>query len=125
MEARWFIRPAAVLVVLAHFFGGNPALPTGVSWEAVSLRGTIPYVLVAVAAGLAAGEVTLRRLDRLSAFGRFVFFEKLLHPNAGVVGAVCLGGVLVWAYCSPPCWSSRSTRIRIPSGRSRFWGRSY
>lgn len=44
-EARGFVRLAAVLVglanlvVLAHFFGGNPALPTGVSW------GTSPFAM--------------------------------------------------------------------------------
>jgi hypothetical protein len=101
MEARWFVRSAAVLVglanlvVLAHFFGGNLALPTGVSWENVSLRGAAPSVLAAVLAGLAASEVALRRFDRLAAFGRYVSFEKLSHLHAGVVGTVCLGGVLM------------------------------
>ena len=102
MEARWlFVRSAAVLVglanlvVLAYFFGGSPALPTGVSWGAVSLGEAAPYVLATVVAGVVVAEVALRRFDRLSVFGRFVFFEKLSHPNAGIVGAVCLGGALM------------------------------
>ncbi len=100
-RARWFVRLAAVIVglanllVLVQFFGGNPVLPTGVFWEAVSLRGAIPPMFAAVLAGLVASEVALRRLDRLSAFGRFVFFEKLSHLHAGVVGTVCLGGALM------------------------------
>lgn len=100
-QARWLVGLAAVVVglanllVLVHFFGGNPVLPTGVSWEAVSLRGAIPPILAAVLAGLVTSEVTLRRFDRLSAFGRFVFFEKLSHLHAGVVGTVSLGGALM------------------------------
>lgn len=42
-----------------------------------------------------ASEVALRGFDRLAAFGRFVFFEKISHRHAGVVGAVCLGGALM------------------------------
>ena len=100
-EARGFVRLAAVLVgltnlvVLAHFFGGNPALPTGVSWGDVSVRDAAPSVLAAIVAGLVASEVALRGFDRLAAFGRFVFFEKISHRHAGVVGAVCLGGALM------------------------------
>ncbi|QIN78644.1 hypothetical protein GBA65_09045 [Rubrobacter marinus] len=88
-EARWFVRTAAVLVglanlvVLAHLFGGNPALPTGVSWTEVSVPRVAPYVLAAVAAGLVAAEAEIRWLDGLS------------YPRAGVVGAVCLGGALM------------------------------
>ncbi len=57
MEARWSVQPVAVLfglanlVVLAHFFGGNLALPTGVSWESVSLRRGARSVLAAVLSG--------------------------------------------------------------------------
>ena len=100
-EARWFVRSAAVLValanlaVLAHLFGGSPALPTGISWGAVSVGEALPYVLAAAVAGIVASEVALRRFDRLSAFERFVFFEKLSPLNAGIVGTVCLGGALM------------------------------
>ncbi len=100
-ETRWFVRTAAVLVglanlaVLAHFFGGSPALPTGVVWEDVSLRDATPYVLCAVVASLVVSEVAIRWFDRLAVFGRFVFFEKLSRPRAGIVGAVCLGGTLM------------------------------
>ena len=100
-EARWFVRMAAVLVglvklvVLAQFFGGQPALPTGVVWKEVSPRDAIPSVLAAVAAALVTAEGAIRRFDRMSAFGRFVFFEKLSYRRAGIVGTVCLGGALM------------------------------
>lgn len=100
-EARWIVMSLAILVglanlvVLAHFFGSNPLLPTGVSWENVSLLGAAPSVLAALVAGVIASEILVRRFDRLSAFGRYVFFEKLSHPHAGMVGAVCLGGALM------------------------------
>ena len=101
MEERWFVRTAAVLVglanlvVLAHFFGGEPALPMGAVRGEVSPREAIPPVLAAVAAGFAAAEVAIKRFDRMSAFGRYVFFEKLSHRRAGIVGTVCLGGALM------------------------------
>ena len=101
MEARWFVRTAAVfvglanLVVLAHSFGGEPALPMGAVREEFSPREAIPPVLAAVVAGLVAAEVAIRRFDLMSAFGRYVFFEKLSHRHAGIAGAVCLGGALM------------------------------
>ena len=100
-QARWLVRTAAVLVglvnlvVLAHFFGGNPVLLTSVVWRDVSLSGAMPYVLVAVVAGLGVSEVAVRRFDKLSAFGRYIFFDKLSYQHAGMVGAVCLGGALM------------------------------
>ena len=98
MEARPFVRSAAVLAglanlaVLAHLFGGSPSLPTGASREAIPLGEAIPPVLAAVVAGIVTSGVALQRFDRLPVFGCFVFFEKLPHPNAGIVGTVCLGG---------------------------------
>ena len=101
VEARWFVRTAAVLVglanlvVLAHFFGGEPALPTVVVREEVPPREVMPSVLAAVVAGLVAAEFAIRRFGRMSVFGRYVFFDKLSHRRAGIVGTVCLGGVLM------------------------------
>ncbi len=128
MEARWFIRSAAVLVglvnlvVLAHFFGGSPALPTGLNWGAVSLREATPYMLAAVVAGLVVAEVALRRFERLSGFGRYVFFERLSHLHAGIVAAVCSGGALMGFLLSAVLVFRASDNVGIGLTFAGFYG---
>lgn len=99
--ARWFVRLVAVIVGLANLFvlgcfgGGEPALPAGLSWGTATPEEVTATVLAAVGAGLATSEVAIRRFDRLSAFGRYVFFERFSYWRAGIVAAVCLGGAIM------------------------------